>query len=55
MNIDRKDEIGQLALAFNTMLEELAAAGNGEHPSRPAPSRCKPNWNERPNSRRWAS
>lgn len=30
VNIDRKDEIGQLALAFNTMLEELAAARERE-------------------------
>lgn len=30
VNIDRKDEIGQLALAFNTMLEELAAARKRE-------------------------
>ena len=30
VNIDRKDEIGQLALAFNTMLEELAAARQRE-------------------------
>ena len=30
LNIDRKDEIGQLALAFNTMLEELAAARERE-------------------------
>jgi signal transduction histidine kinase len=30
VNIDRKDEIGQLALAFNTMLEELAAVRQRE-------------------------
>ena len=30
VNIDRKDEIGQLALAFNSMLEELAAARERE-------------------------
>ena len=30
VNIDRKDEIGQLALAFNTMLVELAAARERE-------------------------
>jgi len=30
INIDRKDEIGQLALAFNTMLEDLAAARERE-------------------------
>ena len=30
LNIDRKDEIGQLALAFNAMLEELAAARERE-------------------------
>ena len=30
VNIDRKDEIGQLALAFNSMLEELAAARQRE-------------------------
>ena len=30
VNIDRKEEIGQLALAFNTMLQELAAARERE-------------------------
>ena len=30
VNIDRKDEMGQLALAFNAMLEELAAARERE-------------------------
>ena len=40
-NLDRRDEIGQLATAFNAMLAELAAAREREIADRPATPRRK--------------